>query len=161
MTELLEHIAGEPVDADIHHQVVGPGCVDQLLALPSGAPTLERAVVLAGRFTGRAFVYAESAIAPDRLPGSVRSRLEASRDPIGRVLLDHHITPIRDQLDGPVAARHAEQTRLTLLDDVVLARRYRLIVDGTPVMVVSEWFLGPVAAAVADHLGPPAVPPTG
>ena len=144
VTELLEHVAREPIDADIRRQVIGPGSVDEWLGLPPGAPTLERAVVLAGRVTGRNFVYAESAIAADRLPGPVRSRLEASRDPIGRVLLDHELALRRHQLPGPVVARHADRTGGTLLDVVVLARRYRLIVDGAPAMVISEWFLAPV-----------------
>jgi len=156
VTELLEHVAREPIDADIRHQAVGPGSVDELLGLPPGVATLERAVVLAGRVTGRNFVYAESAIAVDRLPRSVRTRLEASRDPIGRVLLDHDIALSRDVLAGPVVARHAQPT-LVALPDVVLARRYRIIVDGAPAMVVSEWFLAPVTTAVADHLGTPTV----
>lgn len=158
VTELLEHVAREPIDADIRRQVIGPGSVDEWLGLPPGAPTLERAVVLAGRVTGTSFVYAESAIAADRLPRSVRSRLQASRDPIGRVLLDHEIALRRHPLPGPVVARHADRTGGSLLDDVVLARRYRLIVDGAPAMVISEWFLAPVASAVADHLGTPTVP---
>lgn len=153
MTELLEHVADEPIDADIRHQDVGPLSGDESLGLPAGQPSMQRAVVLTGRATGRSFVYAESAIAADRLPGSVRSRLETSRDPIGRVLLDHRIAVSREPLPGSIVAARADQAVGVLLADVVYTRRYRIVVAGTPAMVVSEWFFPTVPTAIAAHLG--------
>ena len=153
MTELLEHVADEPIDADIRHQDVGPVSGDGSLGLPDGQPSMQRAVLLTGRATGRNFVYAESVIAADRLPGSVRSRLETSRDPIGRVLRDHHIAVSREPLPGSTVPTRADRAVATLLDDVVHTRRYRIIVAGTPAMDVSEWFFAAVPSAVAAHLG--------
>ncbi len=122
VTELLEHLAGEPIDADIRHQHVGPALGDDRLGQPPGPPCLERAVLLTGRRTGLAFVYAESTIAADRLPGSVPSRLQTSRDPIGRVLLDHRLDVRRDLLDGAVVAGRADPDVLALLSGAVQSR---------------------------------------
>jgi len=152
VTELLEHVADEPIDADIRHQEAGPFSGDDWLGLPPGHPSMQRAVVLTGRETGRNFVYAESDIAPDRLPVSVRSRLETSRDPIGRVLVDQRLAVSRELVPGSIGASRADPGVVTLLDDVVHARRYRIMVAGTPAMVVSEWFFATVPSAIAAHL---------
>jgi chorismate--pyruvate lyase len=161
VTELLEHLAGEAIDADIRHQDMGSAPGDNPLGLSPGAPFLHRSVLLTGRGTGLAFVYAESAIAADRLPGSVLSRLQTTRDPIGRVLADHHLVVRRDPLSGAVAATHADQDVATLLVDGVHSRGYRILLDGVPAMMVSEWFLGPASVALTAHLGAPVSPEAG
>lgn len=158
VTEWLEHLSGESIEADIRHQDTGPAPEDNPLGLAPGAPVLNRAVLLTGRATGLAFVYAESTIAIDRLPGSVPRRLQTSPDPIGRVLLDHHLVVRRRPLSGPVVAARAGPDVEPLLTDAVQRRRYRIVIDGTPVMIVSEWFLGPVSLALSAHLGAPVSP---
>jgi chorismate-pyruvate lyase len=158
VTEWLEHLSGEPIDADIRHQDAGPAPGDNPLGLAPGAPLMHRAVLLTGRMTRLAFVYAESAIANNRLPAPVPFRLQTSRDPIGRVLLDHHLVVGRDLLPGSVVATRADPGVAPLLADAVEARRYRIVIDGVPVMVVSEWFLGPVSIALSAHLRAPASP---
>ncbi|MGA3146790.1 MAG: chorismate pyruvate-lyase family protein [Acidimicrobiales bacterium] len=161
VTEWLEHLAGEPIDAVVRHQDMGPALGDDPLGLAPGAPFLQRSVLLTGRGTGLAFVYAESAIAADRLPGSVLSRLQTSRDPIGRVLLDHQLVIRRDLLSDPGAATRADPDVATLLVDGVHSRGYRIVLDGDPVMMVSEWFLGPVSVALTAHLWAPVPPEAG
>ncbi len=163
VTEWLEHLAGEPIDAVIRHQDMGPAPGDNLLGLAPGAPLLHRSVLLTGRRTGLAFVYAESAIAADRLPGSVLVRLQTSRDPIGKVLLDHHLVICRDLLSGAAAVpgTRADPDVATLLVDGVHSRAYRIVLDGVPVMLVSEWFLGSVSDALTAHLRAPVSPEAG
>ena len=151
VTEFLEHLAGEPIDADIVSQQSGPDGDHDPFGLAPNGEVLRRAVLLTGRTTMRRFVYAESAIAAERLPGSVRRRLELSRDPIGRVLLDHHLRVRREPLAGPVIAEGIGGDIATLLHGSALSRRYRIFVGNTPAMVVSEWFLQSVPDALAAH----------
>jgi chorismate-pyruvate lyase len=161
VTELLEHLAGEPIEADIRHQDIVPAPGDNLLGLPDGAPALDRAVLLTGRRTGLAFVYAESAIATDRLPASVASHLQTSRHPIGRVLLDHQLVVRRDGLSGAAVAGRADPDVTALLAGAIHSRRYRIMVGEVPVMMVSEWFLEPVSTALTAHLHAAVAPEAG
>jgi len=148
VTEFLEGLAGERIDADILSQNPRPAGNDNLLGLPSDASLTRRNVLLTGRRSGRRFVYAESAIAVERLPASARRRLRSSRDPIGRVLTDHGLEIRREPLAGPVVAAGRAAGIVALLDRAALSRRYRITLGSEPVIVVSEWFLPSVAEAM-------------
>ncbi len=155
VTELLEHLAGEPIEADILHQREVPAGVANPLGLPAASRTIHRAVLLTGGTTGRVFVYAESVIAPDRLPPAACLRLETSRDPIGRVLVDHHLDVNRQWLGTTAAVEHPDQRIAALIGGAVQSRRYRITVGRQPTMIVSEWFLPSVSDAFAEHLRTP------
>ena len=141
VTEFLELLAGEPIDADILSQNTGPAGNDNSLGLESDAELVRRTVLLTGRISGRRFVYAESAIAVERLPASARRRLESSRDPIGRVLTKHRLEVRREPLAGPVVATGNTPRIIDLLNRAALSRRYRITLGSDPAIVVSEWFL--------------------
>jgi chorismate-pyruvate lyase len=149
VTELLEDLAGEPIDADILAQDTVSAGDDNPLGLVSDAQMIRRAVLLTGRTSGRTFVYAESAIARERLPDPVRRRLESSREPIGRVFADHRLTVQRVPVAGPVVAVGNAARPTDLPDRSVLSRRYRITFAGEPAIVVSEWFLETVLEALA------------
>jgi len=151
VTQFLEDLAGEAVDADVLAQETGPAGSDNCLGLEPGAELLRREVLLTGRDTGRRFVYAESAIAAERLPGSLRKRLEQSREPIGRVLSDHGIGIRRTALAGSVVARGADKRVETLIREAALSRRYLISSGGDPVIEVNEWFLPVVAETLASR----------
>lgn len=153
VTEFLEQLAGEPIDADIVSQNTGPADHQRSFGLPPHRELVRRAVLLTGRVTRRRFVYAESAIAADRLPPPVRKRLEMSTDPIGRVLRDHHLRIRREDLADPVIPPDTDGDILALLRASALSRRYRLVIGTSPVMVVSEWFLRAVTDALATRPG--------
>lgn len=152
VTEFLETLAGERIDADVVSQRAEPAGDNNPLGLRPDAQLLRRAVLLIGRTSGRAFVYAESAIALGRLPDGVRHRLEQSRDPIGRVLLDHHLRIRREPLAGPFVAAPIGGEIATLLRGASLSRRYRIRIAGEAAIVVSEWFLGAVTEALASQV---------
>jgi len=149
VTDFLEHLAGEPIDADILSQKTGSAGKDNLLGLESDAELIHRTVLLTGRRSGRDFVYAESAIAVERLPASARRLLESSRDPIGRVLTKYHFEIRREPLAGPVTATGNSAAIVELLNGVALARRYLITLGSDPAIVVSEWFLQAVPEALA------------
>jgi chorismate-pyruvate lyase len=151
VTELLERLAGEPVDADIRRQTRGPAPTGEPLGLPAGSEVVERAVLLRGRVTSRDYVYAETLIAPASIPTSVDRRLEQTRDPIGRVLGNHGLVIRRQPLPGPVAVAHADAPTAALLTTAVFSRRYRILIRGIPAFAVNEWFLDAVADVLGDH----------
>jgi chorismate-pyruvate lyase len=151
VTDFLEHLAGEPIDADILSQKTGTAGNDNLLGLESDAELIYRTVLLTGRRSGRDYVYAESAIAVERLPASARRLLESSRDPIGRVLTKYHFEIRREPLAGPVTATGNSAAIVELLNGVALARRYLITLGSDPAIVVGEWFLQAVPEALASH----------
>ena len=71
VTEFLEHLAGEPIDADIVSQHTGPADHGDI-GLPPDRELVRRAVLLTGRMTRRRFVYAESAIAGPASPAGAQ-----------------------------------------------------------------------------------------
>ena len=151
VTEFLEQLAGEPIDADILSQNVEPAGHDNSLGLESDADLVRRTVLLTGRISGRRFVYAESAIAVGRLPASARRRLESSRDPIGRVLTKHRLEVRREPLAGPKISVGKSARIIDLLDGAALSRCYLMTLGGDPTIVVSEWFLQTVTEALTSH----------
>jgi chorismate-pyruvate lyase len=141
VTSLLERLVGERIDADDCRNVMTSAATTNLLGVAMGYRLLERSSVLRGRQSAEPYVYAESLLAPDRLPQGFFRRLETSGDPIGRVLVDEGIDFSRTPLPC------GQRDDLSLIhnsappDDCLLARRYRIEVDGLPVIVIAEWFL--------------------
>jgi chorismate-pyruvate lyase len=158
VTEFLEYLAGEPIDADILSQDTGPAGNDNSLGLASDAELIRRIVLLTGRISGRRFVYAESAIAVERLPTSARRCLESSRDPIGRVLTKHRLEARREPLAGPAIAVGSSARIVDHLGKAALSRRYLITLGSGPAIVVSEWFLQTVPEALALHAASSAGP---
>ena len=154
VTEFLEHLADEPIDAQVLSQGTGPAGNDNMLGLVRADELIRRSVLLTGRTSGRPFVYAESWLAAARLPDSVRLRLEASRDPIGRVLAECGLSIGREPLAGPVVPSDATARFAGLLGGAALSRRYRMTLDSRPAIVVNEWFLQTVSDALVSPGAP-------
>lgn len=101
LTMFLEQLVGEPIDVhDRHHEKTASGATSNLGIGPR-RHLLKRSVVLRGRRSERAYVYAESLIVPGRLPDTFVRRLEISEDPIGRILTEERIAFSRVQLPRP------------------------------------------------------------
>jgi chorismate-pyruvate lyase len=141
VTEFLEQLVGEPIDAQAQHHHVLASPRSNNLGAEEGEPLLERAATLRGRISGSSYVYAESLMVTRRLPKSFCLRLESGVDPIGRILDELGIAVTRENLVEPddFAARRAQSA--TLVDDYLLARTYRIDSERTPLMVITEWFL--------------------
>jgi chorismate-pyruvate lyase len=111
--------------------------------------------VLKGSTTNLAYLYAESVFMAERLPDAVCSQLEGTREPIGRILADHGLHPVRASLaHGEDVGAGSPDPTTFLGSDVVWSRGYRLMIDGLPVFVIHEWFLHPVLEALGRQ--PPA-----
>jgi len=145
LTHLLETLTGELLVADLIRQSPMSTSAHNNLVVAAGETIIHRAAVLKGFTTERHYVYAESLFVPQRLPEEVRSRLERTNEPIGRVLSDHRAKLERQPLAQPeqLAADFGDYT-----SEVVWSRTYRLLVDGAPTFVISEWFLRAVLEAI-------------
>lgn len=141
VTNFLEQLVGESIDAEAHHQDIIAAPPSNHLGVAPGEPLLQRAATLRGRRTRASYVYAESIIVTSRLPTTFCLRLESSIDPIGRILDEMGIAVTRKNLtdsDGSVVCR---PTGAIKLGDYLLARTYRIDSGQTPLMVITEWFL--------------------
>jgi chorismate-pyruvate lyase len=150
VTDFLEVLTGEPLVADVVRQgpvVLGPG--NDLEAVPGQAAT-HRIAVLKGGTTDQPYVYAETTFVGELLPGPARSRLEGTKDPIGRILVAHGLHPDRESLASSVEARGQAPNAVAALGvAIVWSRAYRLRIDGQPVFAIHEWFLRSVLDAFA------------
>lgn len=103
---------------------------------------LNRRILLRGRMSHVARIYAESIIMRDRLPEPIRIGLETSQKPIGHLILENRLETFREIL-GCVkekAGALAGYFNNILPTDYLIARRYRVIVGGQPIMLITEKF---------------------
>jgi chorismate-pyruvate lyase len=141
VTDFLEQLVGESIDAQVHHQDLTGAPSSNDLGVAEGEPLLQRAATLRGRISGTSYVYAESVIATSRLPTRFALRLESSIDPIGRILDEMGISVTRENLVAPRGFAASRPNGAMTIGDYLLARTYRIDSEQVPVMVITEWFL--------------------
>jgi len=141
VTDFLEQLVGESIDAQAHHHdLIGAPTANDL-RVAEGEPLLQRAATLRGRISGSSYVYAESVIVLRRLPTRFCLRLESSVDPIGRILSEMGIAVTRANLVVPHGFDVSRSNGGMKVGDHLLARTYRIDSGQTPMMVITEWFL--------------------
>jgi chorismate--pyruvate lyase len=145
VTEFLEHLVGEPVDALDRHHVTTPAPVSNLLGVEGGHRLLARSTVLRGRTSGQPFLYAESLLVPSRLPAGFCGHLRTSSDPIGRILSGYGIEFTRSPLPDSERQHATVFAGFPRPDQHLLARTYQITINREPAMVISEWFLPTLA----------------
>jgi len=152
VTGVLEGLVGEPIDAEpLGHRTLSAGASSPLEVQP-GHPLLGRSARLVGRRSGRPYVFAATVLVPGRLPAGFVAQLTSGRRPIGRILVAEGLVMTREPLSGPGPVAGALGSDDVPSDgDVLLARTYRVLVAGTPVMVISEWFLTTLAPFLAPR----------
>jgi chorismate-pyruvate lyase len=149
VTHLLEALTGEPLVADVVRQHSMAAEVGSPLGLGGGQPVTHRIAVLKGAVTKVAYVYAESAFVPARLPEAARLALAHTSDPIGRVLAACGMALVREDL--PTSGSGAPQMQdaaASGVATVVWFRAYRLTLGAHPVFAIREWFFRSVQDAL-------------
>lgn len=153
VTTLLEACAGEPiVTRTTRHS--GPATLDQLVAatgrwwhpnarllgLASTECLVARRVTLRGARSGVAYVFAESLVASDRLPGGISHGLRHAGASLGR-LLGVGLLESRREIHEITAVRAATAgDHLAVAPSTLLVRRcYTIVIGARPVAAVSEW----------------------
>jgi chorismate-pyruvate lyase len=112
-----------------------------VLDLAEGQSIMDRRILLLGSRSGRAYVYAESLLAVDRLPPRFEQRLIESSTPLGRLWAEYKIEVWKELLSvsqvsiGDLACYFNSETQTELLK-----RTYRVISGGNPIMVITEYF---------------------
>jgi chorismate-pyruvate lyase len=149
VTGFLESLTGEPLVADVMSQGPAPSDPDHGLAVAPDRTVIRRIARLRGR-GGTPYVYADTSFVPGRLPEGARRRLAHGDDPIGRVLVDEGLEPVRLPAVGEPDWRCPAPAEPEAADAVVWRRAYRLALGGRPVFAIREWFLRPVLDALAD-----------
>jgi chorismate-pyruvate lyase len=110
---------------------------------------LQRGILLKGRSSGTPFVAAESLIAIDLLPPAIMTSLTETDRPIGEVMAASCLETFKEEpkvwtgeLPGWLALDGYQNSRSR-----TVARRYRIIAGGQPVIIITEYFLRSVFQA--------------
>lgn len=142
VVRLLEAWYDDPIVLAGHEQFTSPVQPTDTDLEPDGTETiLRRRVLLQGQRTGRNYVYADTAIVLDRLPGALRDQLLSTPEPIGRLLRAHRMETFREMLRtgrrpvGSLAGEFGVDSA-----DELLYRVYRVVSGGRPIMLIAEHF---------------------
>lgn len=104
---------------------------------------LQRRVLLTGGVSGRRFVGAESLIGIDLLPPTIAADLTSTNAPIGEIMAASRLETFKEPTDIWVAESPDWLTAATdqAPQPRTVSRRYRIIIEGQPVIVITEYFL--------------------
>lgn len=124
--------------------------------LPGGR-LLQRHILLKGRSSGNPFVAAESLIAVDLLPPAITENLTTTDRPIGEVISGCCLETSKEAAtvwmgelpDWLVPAGPRSSPSRT-----AVARRYRIISAGQPVLLITEYFLPHIFRVPTAHVAP-------
>ena len=141
VTDFLEQLVGEKVDAHSHHHDMVDADTANGLHAEQGEPLLRPRRLFGVARPGRSYVYAESVIVVGRLPTGFCDQLETSTDPIGRILNEMEIPFTREEINERGGFVVPRPRRVAEVHDCLLTRTYRIDFEQTPVMIITEWFL--------------------
>lgn len=137
LTDLVEAAFLEPIAIRKLYSEITRNAVSDL-ETATGEPVLTRRIAMFGGGTGRTYVYAESLLALDRLPPLFREELVNSDKPLGRLWSEHKIETWKELLS--MHRLPAGELAQYFGSGDLLTRTYRLISQGRPLMVISEYF---------------------
>ncbi|BBX85817.1 chorismate--pyruvate lyase family protein [Mycolicibacterium aubagnense] len=144
LTRILNVLANEEIAVEIIRQQihnVAPRMAE-CHGLASGR-VLERDILLKGRTSGDAFVAAKSLVAMDLLPSEIMTSLMETDRPIGEIMAGSCIETYKEEAKvwaGKLPSWPAlDGYRNSRVETV--ARRYRIICGGQPVIVITEYIL--------------------
>lgn len=134
VTKALEAYFWEPVIVDTLRQE----CIDAEAEIPwvevsPGDPVLVREALLRGGDSQRHYVRAFSVIRSGLIPASFRERLINREIGIGVLIRDSGLESFREVMEVGIESAPID-------GDPALFRTYRIIIDGKPVILISETF---------------------
>lgn len=143
VTRFLESYMLEPID------IVNLGQTKESLKRPhtwlelgEGQTVVSRRVLLRGKHSGRVYASAASLVVPQRVKSAVQHAVgEKISQGIGRMLLSGKIEQYRELLwYGKEPPSDLPGEMRSLSSEYCLMRTYRIIVGGSPAMMITEWF---------------------
>jgi chorismate lyase len=143
LTRTLSIVANDEIVVQIVEQQVHPASeMPDFEQLPGGR-ALQRRILLKGRSSGHPFVAAESLIAIDSLPPAITASLTTTERPIGEIMAASCLETFKEAADvwvgrspGWLALAGYQNSEAR-----IVARRYRVIGGGQPVIIITEYFL--------------------
>lgn len=144
LTRMLNVLANDEVVV----QIIGQQIHDTAPRIPEldqalVGRVLQRNILLKGRSSGNVFVAAESLVAIDMLPPEVVTSLTRTDRPIGEVMAASYIESFKEaakvwvgELPDWLALNGYQNSQ-----EKAVGRRYRVLVKGQPVIIITEYFL--------------------
>jgi len=106
-----------------------------------GTEVIFREVIIRGISNQRLYVYAASYLVPNRLPKSIRDRLEIQGESIGRLLNDKDMETRREILwYGSENPKHLPNEIADFEKQDFVSRAYRIFTKKKPIMLINEKF---------------------
>ena len=147
VTELLEHLAGEPVVVEKVYQELENNA-DNIPASHRDSvsqgmmPCLIRKIILKGRDTNKNYIYAESTILVDSLPEIFRAELIDSQTPIGKLWSKHKLETYKTDFvaERENASKEVSGCLSIPIDSELLSRTYSVYSSGMKSMIITEKF---------------------
>jgi len=152
VTKFIEAYTLEPVEIIRLSQVTQPLPEDHLwLNAPQGTSVIAREVLLRSRYGRAPLAHAISLIVPERLQGAVKQALDLDGQGLGRILFESQIETRRELLwYGKERPQRLPEDLRHLADREFLARTYRIIACGQPIMLINEKF-APIGDRLPSH----------
>ena len=144
VTQLLESLTGKKVIIRTLIQKILPAdsIAADSLNINEGDPVNYRVVEIRTEDTGEVLIYAISHTPIDRLSPEFKEDLMKADIPIGKIISCHHIEARREILHARVIPATEETGRVFSIckNEPVLARQYRIIHRGKPLIHIEEQF---------------------
>jgi chorismate-pyruvate lyase len=140
VTKFLEAYYLEPVAVQRLQQVEdrASSFEAQWLACDAGDVLLRRSVLLRGGSSQRVFAWADSLLLPQRLTPAMRRGLETEPGGLGRIIIDSGLETRRECLW--FGWQQVDEAQAPVVAGRYLARSYRILAGGRPLMMVTERF---------------------
>lgn len=142
VTRTLEVHTLARVFVEVVSQSRAPAPVEVLshLKMPSGLESVQRRVIIGTDASTIPVIWAESHIAPSRLPPGFLGVLDDAPDGIGQSLQQVKLESWRELLWFGLDTAPAWSGLATATETTVLKRLYRVITNGRPALLISESF---------------------
>ena len=142
VTRFLEAYMMEPIDiirlGETRERLIRPHV---WLELPKGESVVSRRVLLRGKYSDHVYASAASLVVPYRVKNAVQPVDGRIPEGLGRMLLNGSTEQYRELLwYGKEIANDLPGEMRTLDSESAMARTYRIIVQGKPTMMITEWF---------------------
>jgi len=142
VTEILEAYLMEKIKVTKLSEIVKPLSAGIMpLEVSAGSEVIRREILLQGSKTEKTWIYAESALLPERLEVDFRTKLLTTKIPIGKLWLEYKVETFKQIISSiRHPAKELAQHFDIEADDWLLSRTYVVFCKGVPVMMITEKF---------------------
>jgi chorismate-pyruvate lyase len=141
VTKILEAYFWEPVEVvTLQQELIRAERPIDWIRVDPGDPVLFRRARLSGTVSASLYASASSVIRPELIPESFRQRLINREIGIGVLIRDSGLESYREVLDVGIEPRGGGGGMTVTEQSDLVFRTYRIIIDGEPVILITESF---------------------